>query len=237
MVIIAEANMLSSLDDGDKKVISTLTASDKIIILSDKKSAVSIETMQLFLGLKAKAEFVQVDDLKAQFSLGFRYGEFSAKYAKDKVKILTNNDYSAVLGVNMMCVKTLANVKKNNVQPPVEKKREKAPTKAVNNVEEKKIDKAVVKSEPVSAPEKAASTKRRGKLKDLSAESILAAYPELEPYATKIKSLSGMFAQAIKASTDAETSLKMQMRMLFADSGEDIWKIIKKDYAKLKALA
>lgn len=234
MVIIAEANMLLNLEDSDKKALSTLTGSDKIIVLSDKKSTVSVETMQLFLGLKAKSEFVQVEDLKAQFSLGFKYGEFSSKFAKDKVKILTNNDYSAVLPTNMICVKSLSGAKKTTTVKKT------TSTKEVNK-KETPVKKAVTKSAPVKkvveVVEEKVAPKRRGKLKDLSAESVLAAYPALAPYKAKITSLSGMFAQAIKNSTDADASLKMQLKMTFADDSEAIWKIIKKDYAKLKALA
>lgn len=46
-----------------------------------------------------------------------------------------------------------------------------------------------------------------------------------------------MFVEAIKKSSDAEGSLKMQLKMTFADDADDIWKIIKKDFAKLKALS
>lgn len=235
MVLIAEANMLLNLDESDKKALSALTASDKIIVLSDKKSTVSVETMQLFLGLKAKAEFVQVEDLKAQFSLGFKYGEFSAKFAKEKVTVLTHNDYSAILSPNMTCVKTLTKTKK--AVTSVTKKT--ISTATVNKAAEKKTPEKKVssaKKEELKAEPVKAAPKRKGKLTDLSAESILAAYPALVPYSTKLKSLSGMFATAIKNSTDADTSLKMQLKMTFAEDGEEIWKIIKKDYAKLKAL-
>lgn len=228
MVIIAEANMLLNLNENDKKSLSTLTASDKVIVISDKKSTVSVETMQLFLGLKAKSEFVQVEDLKAQFALGFKYGEFSTKFAKDKVKILTNNDYSAVLNPNMICVNTLSNSKKTaTTSKPTVTKAVKEETKTVKSTSEKLS--TDVKNITVQ--------KRKGKLKDLSAESLLVAYPALEPYKGKITSLNGMFVEAIKKSSDAEDSLKMQLKMTFADDADAIWKIIKKDFAKLKALS
>jgi len=241
MIIIAEANMLLNMDESDKKALSLLTSSDRVIVLSDKKSTVSVETMQLFLGLKAKSEFVQVEDLKAHFSLGFKYGEFSVKYSKDKIKILSNNDYSAVLPSNMICVKTLGTARRAaNVNAKAKEKNEKSVSEKstpVKKVSSTSVEKPGKKNETIEDSKIKEAPKRRGKLKDLSAESLLSAYPALAPYKAKITSLNGMFVQAIKNSTDADVSLKMQLKMTFADDSEAIWKIIKKDYSKLKALS
>ena len=243
MVIIAEASMLQNLDDSDKKALTGLGASDRVIVLSDVKSSVPVETMQLFMSLKAKTEFVQLPDLRQSFGVGYKYGEFSARFAKEKqVKILTGNDYSGVIAPNMVCVKTLGTVKRT-----APKKTEKAaPSKVVKEATKrfaakektsatKKEKAAPVKKE--EKPEPATKAPRRGKLKDLSATSLIANYPELSPYEKKLTNLHDLFVQAIKKSTDPNVSFKMQLQMVFSDESEAIWKVIKKDFAKLKMLA
>lgn len=243
MVIIAEANMLQNLDDSDKKALTGLSASDRVIVLSDVKSSVPIETMQLFMSLKAKTEFVQLPDLKQSFGVGYKYGEFASRFAKEKqVKILTSNDYSAVISSNMVCVKSLGTAKRT-----VTKKAEKpAPVKAVKEVVKKAAPKERAsatkkeKAAPVKKedkPEPAKKAPRRGKLKDLSAASLIANYPALKPYEKKLTNLHDLFVSAIKKSTDPNVSFKMQLQMVFSDDAEDIWKVIKKDFAKLKMLA
>ncbi len=243
MVIIAEASMLQNLDETDKKALTGLSASDRVIVLSDVKSQVPVETMQLFMSLKAKTEFVQLPDLKQSFGVGYKYGEFASRFAKEKqVRILTGNDYSGVIASNMVCVKTLGAVKRSSTKRAVKT----APVKAVKEVVKKSASKekasatkkektAPVKKEDKPEPAKKAS--RRGKLRDLSASSLIANYPALAPYEKKLTTLHDLFVSAIKNSTDPNVSFKMQLQMVFADDAEDIWKIIKKDFAKLKMLS
>ena len=244
MIIIAEANMLPALSEADKKVLLGMSGTDKVIVLSDKKSQVPIETMQLFMAMKAKTEFIQLDDLKMGFGLGYRYGLFAAAYSKDKVKILTNNDYSNIISSNMVCVKSLSAAKKTVTAKKVTAtKNEEVPKKATSKAAEKGATKTSVKEagtkkevlETKEAPVKTST--RKPKLKDLSADSLIATYPALKPYKTKISTLNGMLKDAINKSTDPNVSFKMQLQMIFADDAEDIWKVVKKDYAKLKILA
>ncbi len=204
MIIIAEANMLQNLDDSDKKALIGLSASDRVIVLSDVKSSVAVETMQLFMSLKAKTEFVQLPDLKQSFGVGYKYGEFSARFAKEKqVKILTGNDYSGVIASNMVCVKTLGAVKRTST-----KKAEKtAPAKVVKEAIKKVAPKEKApstkkeKSAPTKKddkPEPAKKAPRRGKLKDLSAASLIANYPALAPYEKKLANLHDLFVQKLE---------------------------------------
>lgn len=245
MVIIAEANMLQNLDDMDKKALTGLSASDRVVVLSDVKSSVPVETMQLFMSLKAKTEFVQLPDLRQSFGVGYKYGEFSARFAKEKqVKILTGNDYSGVIAPNMVCVKTLGAVKrtapKKIIKPEPTKKVKEVITKAAPKEKTsatKKEKVAPIKKEAVKTDPIKKTSLRKGNLKDLSAASLISAYPALAPYEKKLANLHDLFVQAIKKSTDPNVSFKMQLQMVFSDDSEEIWKVIKKDFAKLKMLA
>ncbi len=71
------------------------------------------------------------------------------------------------------------------------------------------------KKEDKPEPEKKAP--RRGKLRDLSASSLIANYPALAPYEKKLTSLHDLFVQAIKKSTEANVSFKMQLQMVLKD--------------------
>ncbi len=244
MVIIAEANMLQNLDDSDKKALTGLSASDRVIVLSDVKSSVPVETMQLFMSLKAKTEFVQLPDLKQSFGVGYKYGEFSARFAKEKqVKILTGNDYSGVITSNMVCVKALGAVKRTSTKKAEKTAPAKVAKEAIKKVAPKekapsaKKEKAAPVKKEAEKPGTAKKATRRGKLKDLSAASLIANYPALAPYEKKLTTLHDLFVQAIKKSTDPNVSFKMQLQMVFSDDAENIWKTIKKDFAKLKMLA
>lgn len=233
MIIIVEANMLPNLSETDKKSLLSMTGSDKVIVLSDKKSSVPIETMQLFMQMKAKTEFIQLEDLKMGFGLGYQYGVFSASFTKEKVKILSQNDYSKIISPNMVCVKTLTGPKKNsNAKKPATTVKKADPKKEEAVVTPKKKT-AKVAADKTEEPKKT----RKARLKDLSADSLVASYPALAPYKGKLSAMNGMFIDAVKKSTDPNVSFKMQLQMVLADDTEEVWKTIKKDFAKLKALA
>lgn len=234
MIIIVEANMLPNLSETDKKSLLSMTGSDKVIVLSDKKSSVPIETMQLFMQMKAKTEFIQLEDLKMGFGLGYQYGVFSASFTKEKVKILSQNDYSKIVSPNMICVKTLTNAKKvaSNSKKATTSVKKADPKKEEAVVTPKKKT-AKVAADKTEEPKKT----RKPRLKDLSADSLVASYPALAPYKGKLSAMNGMFIDAIKKSTDPNVSFKMQLQMVLADDTEEVWKTIKKDFAKLKALA
>lgn len=259
MIYILESKMLPKMTEEDKKVLS-LPGTDRVIIFSDKKSSVSIETMQFFMSIKAKTDFVQLEDIDDDntviFCLGYQYGLFSAKCEKDKVVVLTDRAYS-FLPDNMVCLKNLSEKnnstektqrgrrKKEVKEPPVKKMTENVleQEKVVEVEKQPKIEKKVERKKTVGRPKSTGNndtkskTKGKAKLSDLSANSIIKAYPELEPFQSKLTTLNGMFIDAIRKSTESNVSLKMQLQMVFAEDTDIIWSTIKKDFAKLKMLA
>jgi len=244
MVIIAEIAKLNSMEKQDFSMLSKLQSKDKLIIVAGQKESASIELVQLLLGLKTSPEFQIVENMKNQLLLGGVYGYLAAKYEKEKeVVILSDCDYSALPIKNLKSVTSLSGAKRPTSPKTSTKKR-------TSDISAEAGDKAVVaevstaadmkKDEKAVATHSGAPTKTsRVRLKDLSIESILAKYGALEPYREQMERISGdMLKQAIAGATDADSSFKFKLTMCYGpETGEGIWKVLKKDFQKLKTLA
>lgn len=246
MVLIIEINCITNgLSDSQKKQISALTAKDKFILICEKNATVSMDILEMFMDLKVKPQFIKLD-LNDEFALGFEYGQLAMTYSKEKKVVFSAKDRSNVFGKLFETAKTPA--ARTQTAKPAAKPAEKAPVakeapaKAAKPAKTAKIaapkakmTEEVNKTAPVSEEKTVAKTKIR--LKDLSNESLLRKYPALEPY--RIGRMGeGMIQNAIRGAKDADTGFKLQLTMLFgAEDGEKIWKILKKDYPRLKEMA
>lgn len=294
MIYVLDANRLPGLSDADKKTLS-LPGTDKILILCDTNTVVSIDIMQFFMEMKAKTEFVQLTCADDGFELGYQCGVLVAKNEGEKVVVVSDLEPQMVLPANVSFVKSISPTKKISTSGfrsrsrSVAKKTEKSDqqvgttneddgrdrhcdvTECADSIPDTVIEKKSVRQrkksdsqkpqtqdvtesvnndiipdsssmmsdEPINdiVPEQKVSvSKRKAVAKDLPAESLTKAYPELKPFAGKIASLHDLFVDAIRKATDAEVSLKLQLHMVFADDGDVMWSIIKKDYDKLKKL-
>lgn len=255
MIIIAEINSLTKgLTDVQKKQIGALTAKDKFFLICDQNATVSMDILEMFMDLKVKPQFIKVD-LKDKFALGYEYGILIKTYDKEKITVISVDDHSAVFGkaaASKNSTKAGSAAKKETVKKTVAAQQEgpseigrqvgtgKKTAEAGTGKPAKTAEKPGVKEPAAETKKKAAAGKKSGSrtITGLSNEALFARYPALSDYKEHIERMGeGMMKSAISLASDAEIGLKFQLTMVFgAEDGEAIWKILKKDFKKLKEL-
>ncbi len=177
-------------------------------------------------------------------------------YAKEQITVISENDYSSVFDKNISVLKAGSKApakKAAKAQPaakapvqkeaPAEAKAPKtakaAPAPAKEKAPVAKKEAPAAKAEaPVKASSSDAGRTSQVRLKDLTNDSLLRKYLGLSAYADKIKRMGeGKIKEAVEKAQDGDATFKFQLIMNFGqEDGEAIWKILKKDYSKLKSL-